>query len=141
MASPPVSTDTMNRAVVAFLDGRRLKGYLLNFSAAKESFRLFSNDNVHQQPGSDIFMKDLKAIFFVKDFVGDSTRKDSLDSGVPKRGRKVVVTFKDGEQISGSTEAYNPQKLGFFLFPPGDDNNNLRIFVVNRNVVQVKVRG
>lgn len=138
MASPPVSTDTMNRAVVAFLDGRRLKGNLLNFSANKESFRLFSNDNVHQQPGSDIFMKDLKAIFFVKDFVGDAVRKDSPDCAPAKHGRKVQVTFKDGEQISGATEAYNPQKLGFFLFPLADDGNNLRIFVINRNVAQVQ---
>lgn len=138
MASSPGSTDTMNRAVVAFLDGRRLKGYLLNFSAIKESFRLFSNDNVHQQSGSDIFMKDLKAIFFVRDFVGDSTRKDSPDSGAANRGRKVLVTFKDGEQISGSTEAYNPQKLGFFLFPAASDGNNLRIFVINRNVAQIQ---
>src|SRR5262249_39733298 len=124
MGLTPGSTDNMNRAVVAFLDGRRLKGYLLNFSAAKESFRLFYNANVHQQAGSDIFLKDLKAIFFVKDFVGDPGRKDSPESGPAKRGRKVVVTFKDGEQISGSTEAYNPQKLGFFLFPLGHDSNN-----------------
>jgi hypothetical protein len=128
----------MNRAVVAFLDGRRLKGYLLNFSAMKESFRLFSSDNVHQHSGSDILVKDLKAIFFVKDFVGDSARKDLPESGAAKRGRKVVVTFKDGEQISGATEAYNPQKLGFFLFPLNGDTNNMRIFVINRNVAQVQ---
>jgi hypothetical protein len=128
----------MNRAVVAFLDGRRLKGYLLNFSALKESFRLFSNDNVHQEPGSNILMKDLKAIFFVKDFVGDPARKDSSECGPATHGRKVVVTFKDGEQLSGSTEAYNPQKLGFFLFPLKGDTNNTRIFVVNCNVAQVQ---
>jgi hypothetical protein len=128
----------MNRAVVAFLDGRRLKGYLLNFSALKESFRLFSNDNVHQEPGSNILIKDLKAIFFVKDFMGDPSRKDSSDSGPATHGRKVLVTFKDGELISGSTEAYNPQKLGFFLFPLNGDTNNTRIFVVNRNVAKVQ---
>jgi hypothetical protein len=55
----------MNRAVVAFLDGRHLKGYLFNFSVLKESFRLFPNEPALQQSGSDIFMKDLKAIFFV----------------------------------------------------------------------------
>ena len=138
MTSPSGSTDTMNRAVVAFLDGRRLKGYLLNFSALKESFRLFSDDNVHQEPGGNIFLKDLKAVFFVKDFAGDPARKDSAECGPAKHGRKVVVTFKDGEQISGSTEAYNPQKLGFFLFPLNGDTNNMRIFVINRNVAQVQ---
>ncbi len=139
MTSPPVSNDTMNRAVVAFLDGRRLKGYLLNFSALKESFRLFSNENARQQSGSDIFLKDLKAIFFVKDFEGNPGRKDSPESGSSKHGRKVVVTFKDGETISGATEAYNPQKPGFFLFPLGDDGNNLRIFIVNRNVAKIQI--
>jgi len=141
MGSTPGSTENMNRAVVAFLDGRRLKGYLLNFSAIKESFRLFSSDNAKQQAGSDIFMKDLKAIFFVRDFEGDPSRNESPNPNSLKHGRKLQVTFKDGEQISGATEAYSAQKLGFFMFPLCDDSNNLRIFVINRNVAQVKVGG
>ena len=131
--------DSMNRAVVAFLDGRRLKGYLLNFSALKESFRLFSNDRAGQQSGSDICMKDLKAIFFVKDFAGNPDYQEAPSVDGHKHGRKVVVTFKDGEQLSGTTEAYNPQKLGFFMFPLTENSNNLRIFVINKNVRQVKM--
>ena len=139
MSLPPISVEKMNRAVVAFLDGRRLKGYVFNFSALKESFRLFSDGPAGQQSGSDILMKDLKAIFFVKDFAGDPdyTKLSSLDA--PKHGRKVVVTFRDGEELSGVTEAYNPQKLGFFMFPHDENGNNLRVFVVNRNVRQVKM--
>jgi hypothetical protein len=139
MASPPISADKMNRAVVAFLDGRRLKGYLFNFSALKESFRLFPNEPARQQSGSDIFMKDLKAIFFVKDFAGKPDYNETPSGDGPKHGRKVVVTFKDGEQLSGATEAYNSQKLGFFMFPLGENSNNLRVFVINRNVRQVKM--
>lgn len=139
MVSPPNSTDKMNRAVVAFLDGRRLKGYLLNFSASKESFRLFPDEPGRQQSGSDIFMKDLKAIFFVKDFAGNPDYKGTPSGDEPKHGRKVVVTFSDGEQLPGTTEAYNPQKLGFFLFPLAEDSNNLRVFVINKNVRQVKL--
>ena len=139
MASPPISADKMNRAVVAFLDGRRLKGYLFNFSALKESFRLFPNEPAGQQSGSDIFMKDLKAIFFVKDFAGNPDYNESPSGDGPKHGRKVVVTFKDGEQLSGATEAYNPQKLGFFMFPLRENSNNLRVFVINRNARQVKM--
>jgi hypothetical protein len=139
MASPPVSADKMNRAVVAFLDGRRLKGYLFNFSALKESFRLFPNGPAQQQSGSDIFLKDLKAIFFVRDFAGNPDYDETPSDDGPKHGRKVVVTFKDGEELSGATEAYNPQKLGFFMFPLGKNSNNLRIFVINRNIRQVKI--
>ncbi len=129
----------MNRAVVAFLDGRRLKGYLFNFSALKESFRLFRDGPAGQQSGSDVLMKDLKAIFFVKDFAGNPDYRKAPGVDAPKRGRKVAVTFQDGEELSGTTEGYNPQKLGFFVFPYDEDGNNLRVFVVNSNVRQVKV--
>ena len=84
-------------------------------------------------------MKDLKAIFFVKDFVGNPAYNEMPGGDGPKHGRKVVVTFTDGEELSGATEAYNAQKLGFFMFPVGKDGNNLRVFVVNRNVRQVKI--
>jgi hypothetical protein len=139
MASPPVAADKMNRAVVAFLDGRRLKGYLLNFSALKENFRLFAKENVQQQAGTDVLMKDLKAIFFVKDFAGNPEKKETPVEDAPKHGRKIVVTFNDSEELSGSTEAYNAQKLGFFMFPLAKDSNNLRIFVINKNIRQVKL--
>jgi hypothetical protein len=65
MVSPTISAEKMNRAVVAFLDGRRLKGYLFNFSALQESFRLFPNET-QQKAGTDILMKDLKAIFLLR---------------------------------------------------------------------------
>lgn len=139
MSSPPSSVEKMNRAVVAFLDGRRLKGYLFNFSALKESFRLFPEGPEGQQSGSDILMKDLKAIFFVKDFAGNPDYRNPPADEAAKRGRKVAVTFRDGEEFSGTTEGYNPQKLGFFVFPHDEKGNNLRVFVVNRNVRHVKV--
>ncbi len=139
MPSPLTSFEKMNRAVVAFLDGRRLKGYLFNFSALKESFRLFPEGPAGQQSGSDIFLKDLKAIFFVKDFAGNPEYRETRGGEGPKHGRKVVVTFRDGEQLSGATEAYNPQKLGFFVFPLDENGNNLRVFVINKNIHQVKM--
>jgi hypothetical protein len=139
MVDPPISAGKMNRAVVAFLDGQRLKGYILNFSPLKDSFKLFPNEPTQKQPGSDIFIKDLKAIFFVKDFAGNPDYKKAPRDDGPKHGRKIGVTFKDGEELSGTTEAYNLQKLGFFMFPLGKDGNNLRVFVINRNVRQVKM--
>jgi Family of unknown function (DUF6982) len=140
MPFPPVSNDKMNRVVVAFLDGRRLKGYLFNFSALKESFRLFPSEPEEEKSGSDVYMKDLKAVFFVKDLTGDQGYKETPGAGEIKHGRKVVVTFQDGEELSGATDAYNAQKLGFFMFPLDPKSNNLRIFVVNKNVRQVALK-
>ena len=111
-----------SRVVVACLDGKRLKGYVFNFSALRDSFRLFPEPNSPQTAGADLQIRDVKAIFFVKDFAGQPER-----------------TFLDGEKIPGTSEAYNRNKLGFFMFPSDRDSNNSRIFVVNKNVSAVKL--
>jgi len=130
----------MNRAVVAFLDGRRLKGFIFNFSAIKETFRLFSDEMAQAKSGTDVMMRDLKAVFFVKDFSGNPDYTETPDATAPKTGRRIEVAFRDGERVSGMTDAYNPHKLGFFIFPVDPKSNNLRIFVVNKNVGSVKMK-
>jgi len=139
MASPPITSEKMNRAVVAYRDGKRLKGYILNFSALKEKFRLFSGEPGQQQSGVDVPLNELKAIFFVKNFEGDASYNETRTAEAPKHRRRLVVTFGDGEELPGTTEAYNKEKLGFFMFPLDDKSNNLRIFVINRNVRSVKM--
>jgi hypothetical protein len=139
MAIPPPSNDKTNRAVVAFLDGRRLKGYIFNFSALKDSFRLFPDEAGQQKAGTDVLIKDLKAVFFVRDFAGHPEYQEQPAEETPKHGRKIEVSFKDGEKVSGMTDAYNAQKLGFFIFPIDPRSNNVRIFVVNKNAHQVKM--
>jgi len=140
MPSSPVSNDKLNRVVVAFLDGRRLKGYLFNFSALKENFRLFPSEPGDPKSGCEVRLKDLKAVFFVNDFLGNRDYKETARTDGVKYGRKITVTFQDGEELSGATEAYNPQKLGFFMFPLDPNSNNLRIFVVSKNVSQVRMK-
>jgi len=81
----------------------------------------------------------VKAIFFVKDFAGNRERKDCYDALDSAHGRKLEVTCSDGEKILGTTEAYNPKKSGFFMFPADRDSNNSRIFIVNANVSTVKM--
>jgi hypothetical protein len=130
--------DNRNKAVVAFLDGRRLKGYIYNFSAQKDNFRLFFEQDTHQREGTDVQMKDLKAIFFAKDFVGNSEYTESQTLTSQNGGRKAEVTFRDGEKLVGSTDAYNHQKIGFFLVPADPRSNNLRAFVITKNAAQIR---
>jgi hypothetical protein len=139
MANEPISGDKMNRAVVAFLNGQRRKGYVFNFSPIKDKFRLFPTEPAQEKSGSEILVNDLKAIFFVKDLEGDPENSETRGGDKPLHGRKIVVIFKDGEELPGTTEAYSPQKLGFFMFPLGKNSNNLRVFVINRNVREVKI--
>jgi len=139
MGTPARTLDQLNKVVVAHLDGRRLKGYAYDFSALKDSFNLLPQEDPLQGRGTKLEMKDLKAVFFVKDFVGN---RDSHESELiePKaHGRKIEVTFRDGERIVGTTEGYNPQKVGFFMLPANPKSNNLRMFVITKNARQVRL--
>ena len=138
MAAPPGSLDRANRAVVAYLDGRRLKGYVYDFSALKDRFRLFPADDPLGRGGTEVEMKDLKAVFFVKDFAGQPGYHESQLAEPSTHGRRIEVTFSDGEQMLGTTEGYNLQRVGFFIFPADVKSNNVRIFVVNKNIRQAK---
>ena len=127
-----------NKVIVAFIDGRRLKGYVLNFSPLRDSFSFFPDQTSPKDGGIDVILTDLKAVFFVKDLAGNPAYQEIADAARPSHGRKVEVRFSDGETITGATEAYSPQKRGFFLFPADAKSNNLRIFVINKNIRNVR---
>ena len=79
----------------------------------------------------------LKAVFFVKDHTGnkDYNEKKAFDKPVP--GRKLQVTFRDGEVLVGSSTAYDAGRPGFFMTPADPKSNNDRIYVVARAVRSV----
>jgi hypothetical protein len=130
---------TRAKVVVAYLDGRRLKGYTNDFSTVRDQFFLFPEGGEPKPAarGTAVRLAELKALFFVKDFAGTPVHADR-----PERsqllGKKIEVTFTDGEKLTGSTVAHNPNSVGFFMQPADSASNNERIFVVNRNVKQVK---
>jgi len=128
----------LKKVVVAYLDDRRLHGCVYDFSPLKDTFRLVVEGGASQQKGVEVALKDLKAVFFVKDFRGNSKYKESQKIEEGKPGRKIEVTFSDGERIVGTAPAYNPTSKGFFVLPADAKSNNLRIFVVNWNVRDVK---
>jgi hypothetical protein len=128
----------LNKVVVAYLDGRRARGCVYDFSPLKDVFRLLAESDLSLQKGAEINLKELKAVFFVKDFRGDSRYRESKKIEEAKPGRRIEVTFSDGEKIIGTTQAYNPKNKGFFVFPADSKSNSLRIFVVNWNVRDVK---
>lgn len=138
MATPPKTPDQSAKVVVAYVDGQRLKGYAYNFSALKDSFDLHPQENPLQQRGTRVEMKDVKAVFFVKDFVGDPEYRESPLVEGRGHGRKIEVTFGDGEKVVGVTQGYNPEKLGFFMNPLDPKSNNVRVFIVNRNTRRVR---
>ncbi len=92
-----------------------------------------------QSRGEKVELAELKAVFFVKDYDGNKDYRSPENIATPQQqGRKIEVVFKDGETLLGTTQGYNPTKLGFFMFPIDGGDNNMRVFVINRNATRVK---
>jgi hypothetical protein len=127
------------RMVVArFLDGKMLKGTIHDFTPNKTEFHLYEGGD-ERKHAVTVSAASLKALFFVKSFDGDAEhhRDDTFRGTGAQGGRKMRVRFVDGEELTGSTMGYNPQKQGFFLIPADPDDNNARVFVLNAAVAEV----
>jgi hypothetical protein len=117
-----------SQVVVRYRDGRLLKGVTSNFLPARDGFHV-------QTPGGEVAavsQGELKALFFVRDFKGDATRREGqqFSAARPALGRKIRVEFADGEVMVGTTQGYQPSRPGFFVFPADAGSNNERCFVV-----------
>lgn len=120
-----------NKIVVRYQDGRVSKGYTNNFMPNKEVFHLVPLDAPAGSKPLDIYVNVLKAVFFVKDFTGNSQyqEKKTFDTTKPVVGKKIKVVFRDGEELIGTTQGYQPGRPGFFLFPADPQSNLERVFV------------
>jgi hypothetical protein len=125
------------RVVARYADGRLLKGFTQNFSPERSQFHLTPVDSTGNGTVV-IHTKDLKAVFFVRDFTGNPKYEEQREFAQSPQGRKVEVTFKDGEVLVGSALGYNRERPGFFFFPADPESNTLRVFVVTSAVKAVK---
>ncbi len=128
------------KVVVHFADHRIIKGFTQDFFPNKQVFHLYSVDATEPKDSVEIMVKDLKAIFFVRDFQGnkDYHERKEFQEADPLQGRKVAITFSDGEVLVGSTLGYDPNRPGFFLFPVDPQSNNLRAFCISKAVKDVR---
>jgi hypothetical protein len=90
----------------------------------------------------ELRFKELKAVFFVSSLEGDPTRQDvrGFVDGPPEtqKGKKIVVSFRDGELLCGYTLSWTPDREGFFVFPADTGGNNQRVFVITAATREVK---
>jgi len=128
------------KVVVRYFDGRILKGYTQNFAPDKSSFHLMPVVAEFPDQSINISFKGLKAVFFVRDFTGNQSyiEKKIFAQGMNIIGRKMEVTFKDGEVLVGSTLGYDSGRSGFFIYPSDRNWNLLRAFVVSEAIECVR---
>ncbi|MFZ1684169.1 MAG: hypothetical protein WAU88_08590 [Candidatus Zixiibacteriota bacterium] len=129
----------MNKVVVRFADGRIVKGTTADFVPAKDVFHVKVTTEAAGAKPVEVHLKDLKAVFFVKDFTGNSQHVDSndFDPSRPSAERKIKVEFKDGEVLVGTTAGYQPGRPGFFLVPADQASNSERCYIVTASTRQV----
>ncbi len=122
-----------NKIVVHHADGGVSKGFTNDFMPNKDFFHLVPMDAPADFKPVAIKIQGLKAIFFVKEFKGNSQYRDKkeFDSNKPVTGRKIKVVFRDGEIVIGTTQGYEPGRPGFFVIPADPQSNNDRCFIVN----------
>jgi hypothetical protein len=127
------------KVVARYINGKRVKGLSQDFFPNKDRFHVYPTENL-QAEAVEVLLKELKAVFFVRDFVGNyqyNERKEYVPEDKPS-GRKIEVTFKDGEVLVGTTLGYDPNRPGFFLFPADPKSNNVRVFAVTTAVKKVR---
>ena len=115
-----------NQVVIKYKNGTLSKGKTSDFFPNKNEFHL----EVFSGEINKILVEDLKAIFFVKSFDGNKNHKDNYNDEIAAGGRKVKVSFVDGETVIGYTLGYSPDRPGFYLTPADLKSNNERIFIV-----------
>lgn len=129
IGAQPASAAGWNKLVVRYLDGTVLKGFSQDFHPTRLQFHIAPSIVGGRDKVSLVLMKKLKAVFFVRDFAGDPDYVDSRSFPERTPGRRIEVTFTDGELMVGTTLGYRPDGSGFFVRPADTEGNNLRVFV------------
>ena len=131
------------KAVVKYQNGEIIKGWVEELRPDRESFILFPLIEYSEEERMEIDFNSLKAVFFVKDFIGDKNYKKvrnfNFDLKITPSQRKLIVNFKDGEHLYGTSHSYGRYKVGFFVYPVDPKDNSERIFVVHSAVESVRL--
>ena len=133
-----IDTNSTLLVIARYRDGRILKGTTRDFTPMRTEFHL-EPDGDAEAPAVKVTVAALKAVFFVRTLEGDRSHVDEADFQHTKgQGRRIRVTFKDGEVMVGFTVGYAPNRPGFFFIPADPDSNNLRAFIVTPAVAKVE---
>ena len=129
----------LTKVVARYRNGAIIKGFTRNFFPNKDLFHISPPDNPYGDP-KGILMKDLKAVFFVRDFTGNSQYKERkrFDEIQKPSGHPMEVAFSDGEVLVGSSLGCNSNQPCFYILPADPKSNNMRVFVILSAVKNIR---
>jgi len=139
----PAEAEEGQKAVVAFLDKKRERGIIYGFRPFGDGFTLHPPGDAAKAMGRPIDFRICKAIYFVRTLEGNRDFKENKLSlpATYRQGRKVSVDYPDGERTVGTTEGFNPSRVGFFMFPADPKSNNTEVFVITANTDEIRLLG
>jgi hypothetical protein len=122
--------------VARYCDGRLLRGYTNDFSPGRAHLHLRASATAG--PAVFVPLSQLKALFFVRDFAGNPSYVEAKHFVGGAAGRRIEVTFGDGEVLVGTTLNFRPDGEGFFVHPADPRSNNLRVFVTHASIRYIR---
>lgn len=127
-----------NKIVVHMKGGKIHKGVTQDFLPSRESFHLLPAEGGGVP--MRIRLEDMKALFFVKDYMGnrDFVARRQFDEA-RKAGKQAILTFLDGETMWGTIGEGEERSPGFFFFPVDEEDNNIRIFVIRSSLKDTRL--
>lgn len=129
----------MEHKIVAHMkDGRIYKGMTHDFDAERETLHVLPAEG----GGVPVRLRlsDMKAVFWVKDYVGNRHYNPRQRFGrVAGDEKKAIAVFEDGEEIWGTLDEAPEEQVGFFLTPADPEDNNVRVFVVRSALKELRL--
>lgn len=131
------------KVVVKYQNEEIIKGWVEEFQPDRDTFIFYPLIEYSKEERLEINFDSLKAVFFVRDFIGDKNYKKvrtfDVYLKITPSQRKLIVIFKDGENLYGTSHSYGRYKVGFFVYPIDPKDNSDRIFVVHSAVESIRL--
>jgi len=126
----PRIDESFARLVIRYLDGKVVKRVARECRFSGD--RLFIQNFLTNKPET-FTVHNVKAVFFVKNLLGNQERVDKQGFVAESTGgENMFVEFLDGECMWGNCESYNPNALGFYIKPADGEGNNIQVYVDRR---------
>jgi len=114
------------RIVIRYFNGKIIKRIINQINIEIDRFTI---RNVLTGRLESYTTNDLKAIFWVKNLIGDPSRVDKQGFVKETDPSNIFIEFKDNECQWGSQSGYSNRAFGFFFYPHDPDSNNVKCYI------------
>ena len=124
------------RIVIRYFSGKIIKRIITDIDIHIDRFTI---RNALTGQIESYTTEDLKAIFWVKNLIGDPSRIDRQGFVREADPQNLFIEFRDGECQWGSHSGYSSKAFGFNFYPHDPDSNNIRCYIPRNAINYVLV--